>query len=207
MPSEGAEVAIFMEKLAESRRLRTRIVALLWLFMAGSALLMYWAWNTDSYTWRVAVGFTFFAEISLVPTCFALLRRFAANRPVSAAFILTSLFLWEIVPGGLLLLPFTLFYPIAAVPILVTIFLAIWARYLIAREKILPGVLISVIPIAFVVAVCFYRPWSVTSEIWPVVGAAHSVLLLMVLCIAMFQIEHSRRGRYPEAQERRISEA
>ena len=205
-PSDGAEVAIFMQKLAESRRLRTRVVTLLWLVMAGSALLMYWAWKTDSYSLRVAVGFTFIAEFSVVATCSALLRRFAAHSPVSAAFVLSSLFLWEVVPAGVLLVSVTVLFPIAAVLIvasmlaLTTIFLAAWATYLIGREKILPGVLVFFIPVAAVVAICFYRPWSAASVIWPVVGAIHLALLLIALCATAFSIGHPRRGRYPEMQ-------
>ncbi len=160
---------------------------------------MYWTWNTDSDTLRVAVAFAFFAEFSLVATCTELLVRLATNRPVSAAFVLSSLFLWEVVPGGVYLLPLTPFFPPAAVPILLTIFLAFRAKRLIGQGRILPGVITFLVPVTFVTALCFYRPWSPGSTLWPVVGAIHSALLLMALCIALFYIGHYRRGRYREA--------
>ena len=162
--------------------------------MAGSALLMYWAWRTDSYALRVAVGFTFIAEFSLVATCSALLRRLAVNGRASAAFVLSSLVLWEIVPAGALLLPLTVFFAPAAVPILAAIFLASWARYLIGEDRVLPGVLLLLLPVASVVALCLYRPWSPDSVIWPVVAAIYSAMLLIALGIAVSYIGHSRLG-------------
>jgi hypothetical protein len=104
------------------------------------------------------------------------------------AYLLSSLFQWEILPGGLLLLPFTLFFPPAAIPILLTIFLAIRARHLIAKDRILPGTLTLLLPTAFVVAVCFFRPWAEGSEIWPVVGTIHLVVFVATLCVVGISI-------------------
>lgn len=176
------------QRLRESRRLRLTIVAALWLFALASVLLMYWAWVGPSYTLRVVVAFAFFAEFSVVGTCFAVLRRLGAGRSVTGPYLLASLFQWEILPGGLLLLPFTLFFPPAAIPILLTIFLAMRARHLIAQDRILAGATTLLLPTAFVVAVCFFRPWAEGSEIWPVVGTIHAVIFFVTLCIVAVSI-------------------
>jgi hypothetical protein len=183
-----------MQRLAESIRLRLGIVALLWLFAAGSVLLMFWAWNTYSYTLRVVVAFAFFAEFSVVATCFTILRRIAKSRPITASFVLASLLLWELVPGAIILFPFAILHPITAVPVILTVVLAARARNLAARGSALAGTTTLLLPAAFVVAVCFYRPWSVSSEIWPVVGTIHAAVLLIALCLVAVYVWHSRHN-------------
>jgi hypothetical protein len=187
------------QKLTESRRLRLKIVTLIWLFLAGSALLMSWAWFTHRYPLQVAAGFAFFAEFSLAATCFTLVRRFAENRTASTAFVLSSLFLWELVPAGLLSLAATIIWApeiVISVPALITIVLANWARRLISEEKFLPGVLLFSVPVAVVVVFCFSRIWAKDSVIWPIVGSIHLALLLALLCMAAtYIIGNSRRSR------------
>lgn len=123
-----------------------------------SGWLLVFGWQTGSHAARVAVIFAAFAEFNVLATALGIAWRHRQGKPVTTAFVLSTVLMWELLPGAFLLLPFAIFAPFYLLLMVLAVIGAACARYLIGRDEEFAGLITYLITAAFVVIACFYRP-------------------------------------------------
>ncbi len=180
--------------------MRTRLIAILIAATTGLAIASVWpllhVWHTQNHNARVVVVGTWFAEFSLVMTAISMGIRGWMGKSIPVLLILSSLFLWEMIPGSVLLGLFSIFvFPGGLVILFVILALAVTAWVMISDGLVLGGTAALVVPMLFVAGVSFYRPWTPGSVIWPIAGGLHVALAVSAGLAMAWQIRCDRRMR------------
>jgi hypothetical protein len=170
------------------------VPALLAVLAAVSIWPLVEAWLSPVHALRVLAAFLMLGEFAAFMTAVSVRLCAQAGIAADLLLIVAWLFLWEIIPGAVILGLFALYvFPGALLILAAVLGLAMAAVFLVGNGNTLAGTGMLLVPVLLVAGVSFYRPWTPGSPVWPVVGALHLALAAGAVIVAVRRLRRQRR--------------